>query len=228
MHARSTTTDLNHVTTPRKPHYEHSESTNYTLNTTKAAQKMISATEQDLDVEAEFRAGNLMMKFTPAAFLMFYKQILLSYGNSRILQATSYLKKDEHNLVVEESVNIKPISTDGTNRRQIFRINMYKTAFTIEANGRDIVNFIRKNLQEILKSLPSKQFLSTMNNEIQDTCKTFLSSKDNERQANVSNVDGNNFTNDKQLPLAISNTNTTEEMLDVRSKSETNLHATAV
>jgi hypothetical protein len=100
---------------------------------------MISATEQDLDVEAEFRAGNLMMKFTPAAFLMFYKQILLSYENSRILQATSYLKKDEHNLVV----NIKPISTDGTNRRQIFRINMYKTAFTIEANGRDIVNFIR-------------------------------------------------------------------------------------
>jgi hypothetical protein len=189
---------------------------------------MISATEQDLDVEAEFRAGNLMMKFTPAAFLMFYKQILLSYGNSRILQATSYLKKDEHNLVVEESVNIKPISTDGANRRQIFRINMYKTAFTIEANGRDIVNFIRKNLQEILKSLPSKQFLSTMNNEIQDTCKTFLSSKDNERQANISNVDGNNFTNDKQLPLAISNTNTTEEMLDVRSKSETNLHATAV
>ena len=67
-----------------------------------------------------------------------------------------------------------------------------------------------------------------MNNEIQDTCKTFLSSKDNERQAKISNVDGNNFTNDKQLPLAISNTNTTEEMLDVRSKSETNLHATAV
>ena len=67
-----------------------------------------------------------------------------------------------------------------------------------------------------------------MNNEIQDTCKTFLSSKDNERQANISNVDGNNFTNDKQLPLAISDTNTTEEMLDVRSKSETNLHATAV
>jgi hypothetical protein len=79
---------------------------------------------------------------------MFYKQILLSYENSRILQATSYLKKDGNNLVVEESVNIKPISTDGANRRQIFRINMYKTAFTIEANGRDIVNFIRKNLQE--------------------------------------------------------------------------------
>ena len=77
MHARSTTTDLNHVTTPRRPHYEHSESTNYTLNTIKAAQKMISATEQDLDVEA--------------AFLMFYKQILLYYENSRILQATSYL-----------------------------------------------------------------------------------------------------------------------------------------
>ena len=56
---------------------------------------------------------------------------------------------------------------------------MYKTAFTIEANGRDIVNFIRKNLQEILKSLPSKHLLSTMNNVIQDTCKAYLSSKDN-------------------------------------------------
>jgi hypothetical protein len=83
---------------------------------------MITATEQDLDVEAEFRAGKLMMKFTPAAFLMFYKQILLSYENSRILQATSYFKKDESNLVVEESVSIKPISTDGTNRRQIYRM----------------------------------------------------------------------------------------------------------
>jgi hypothetical protein len=97
---RSTTTDLNHVTTPKRPHYEHSKSTNYTLNTTKAAQKMISATEQD--VEAEFRAGNLMMKFTPSAFLMFHKQILLYYENSKILQATSYLKKDGNNLVVEE------------------------------------------------------------------------------------------------------------------------------
>jgi len=225
---RSTTTDLNDVTTPRRPHYEHSKSTNYTLNTTKAAQKMISATEQDLDVEAEFRAGNLMMKFTPAAFLMFHKQILLYYENSKILQATSYLKKDENNLVVEESLSIKPISTDGTNRRQIYRINMYKTAFTIEANGRDIGNFIRKDLQEILKSLPSKQFLTTTNNVIQDTCKAFLSSKDNKRQANISNVNRNNSTTDKQLPLAISNTNTIEEMLDVRSKSETNLHATAV
>jgi hypothetical protein len=150
---RSTTTDLNHVTTPRRPHYEHSKSTNYTLNTTKAAQKMISATEQDLDVEAEFRAGNHMMKFTPAAFLMFHKQILLYYENSKILQATSYLKKDEHNLVVEESVSIRPISTDGTNRRQIYRINMYKTAFTIEANGRDMGNFIRKDLQEIYLNL---------------------------------------------------------------------------
>ena len=150
---RSTTTDLNHVTTPRRPHYEHLKSTNYTLNTTKAAQKMISATEQDLDVEAEFRAGNHMMKFTPAAFLMFHKQILLYYENSKILQATSYLKKDEHNLVVEEYVSIKPISTDGTNRRQIYRINMYKTAFTIEANGRDMGNFIRKDLQEIYLNL---------------------------------------------------------------------------
>jgi hypothetical protein len=50
-------------------------------NTTKAAQKMISATEQDLDVETEFRAGNHMMIFTPAAFLMFHKQILLCYEN---------------------------------------------------------------------------------------------------------------------------------------------------
>jgi hypothetical protein len=61
----------------------------------------------------------------------------LTLKNSKILQATSYLKKDEHNLVVEEYVSIKPISTDGTNRRQIYRINMYKTAFTIEANGRE-------------------------------------------------------------------------------------------
>ena len=89
---------------------------------------------------------------------MFYKQILLSYENSRILQATSYLKKDEHNLVVEESVNIKPISTDGTNRRQIFRINMYKTAFTIEANGRDIVNFIRKTYKKYLNLCHQNNF----------------------------------------------------------------------
>ena len=89
----------------------------------------------------------------------------------KIIQATSYLKKDENNLVVEESVNIKLISTDGTNRRQINRINMYKTAFTIEANGRDIGNVIRKDLQEISKSLPSNHLLSTMNNVIQDTCK---------------------------------------------------------
>lgn len=189
---------------------------------------MISATEHDLDVEAEFRAGNLIMKFTPAAFLMFHKQILLYYENSKILQAISYLKKDENNLVVEESLSIKPISTDGTNRRQIYRINLYKTTFTIEANGRDIGNFIRKDLQEILRSLPSKQFLSTMNNVIQDTCNAFLSTKDNKRRANNSNVNKNNSTTDKQLPLAISNTNTMEEMLDVRSNSETNLHATAV
>ena len=146
----------------------------------------------------------------------------------KIIQATSYLKKDENNLVVEESVNIKLIGTDGTNRRQIYRINMYKTAFTIDANGQDIGNVIRKDLQEIPKSLPSKHLLSTMNNVIQDTCTAYLSSTDNKRLANISNVNSNNSTTDKQFPLAISNTNTTEEMLDVRYKSETNLHATAV
>jgi hypothetical protein len=62
----------NHVTTPKRPHYEHSKSTNYTLNTTKAAQKMITATEQDLDVEAEFRAGNHMMKFTFVHIYLIY------------------------------------------------------------------------------------------------------------------------------------------------------------
>lgn len=66
---------------------------------------------------------------------------MLYYENSKILQATSYLKKDENNLVVEESLSIKPISTGGTNRRQIYRINMYKTAFTIEAKRRDIGKF---------------------------------------------------------------------------------------
>lgn len=80
----------------------------------------------------------------------------------------------KNNLVVEESISFNPISTDETNRRQIYRINMYKTAFTIEANGRDIGNFIRKDPQEILKSLPSKQFLSTMNNVIKDTCTASL------------------------------------------------------
>jgi hypothetical protein len=57
---------------------------------------------------------------------------------------------------------------------------------------------------------------------------SYLSSNDNKRRANISNVNSNNSTTDKQLPLAISNTNTTEKMLDVRSKSETNRHATAV
>jgi hypothetical protein len=146
----------------------------------------------------------------------------------KIIQAISCLKKDENNLVVEESVNIKLIGTDGTNRRQIYRINMYKTAFTIDANGQDIGNVIRKDLQEIPKSLPSKHLLSTMNNVIQDTCTAYLSSTDNKRLANISNVNSNNSTTDKQFPLAISNTNTTEEMLDVRYKSETNLHATVV
>lgn len=92
---QSTTTDLNQVTTPSRPHYEFSKSTNYTLNATKAAQTIISATEQDLDVEAEFRAGNRMMKLSPSAYLMFHKQILIYYENSKILQATSYLKKDK-------------------------------------------------------------------------------------------------------------------------------------
>ena len=40
---------------------------------------------------------------------------------------------------------------------------------------------------------------------------SYLSSNDNKRRANISNVNSNNSTTDKQFPLAISNTNTTEK-----------------
>ncbi|CAG2193096.1 unnamed protein product [Mytilus edulis] len=92
--------------------------TKYTLNTTKAAQKMVDATEQ-MDVQAEFKRRTLVMKFTPAAFLMFHKHTLSFYENSTKLTAISHFKRDKNNLVVEESLSIKPITTTGIGRRQL-------------------------------------------------------------------------------------------------------------
>ncbi|CAG2197511.1 unnamed protein product [Mytilus edulis] len=150
--------------------------TKYTLNTTKAAQKMVDATEQ-MDVQAEFKRGTLVMKFTPAAFLMFHKHTLSFYENSTKLTAISHFKRDKNNLVVEESLSIKPITSTGIGRRQVYRINMYKTAFSVEANGRDIGNFIRNDLHEILQTLPSTSLLNKMNSIIQESCSSFLADK---------------------------------------------------
>ncbi|CAG2192969.1 unnamed protein product [Mytilus edulis] len=110
---------------------------------------MIDATEQ-LNVQAEFKRGTLVMKFSPAAFLMFHKHTLAFYEKSSRLTAISHFKRDKNNLIVEESLT----------------------------NGREIKDFIKNDLHEILSTLPSVELLNNMNTVIQDSCKSFLSDQD--------------------------------------------------
>ena len=111
--------------------------TNYTLNKNKAAQKMINATNQEMNVEAEFKRGTLVLNFTPAAFLMLHKQLMLYYKQSHNLITIPHLKKDKSNLVVEESLSIKSTRNNPINRRQMYRVNMFKTSFMVSVNGKE-------------------------------------------------------------------------------------------
>ncbi|VDI32109.1 Hypothetical predicted protein [Mytilus galloprovincialis] len=58
------------------------------------------------------KEGTLVMKFSPAAFLMFHKHTLAYYEKSSRLTAISHFKRDKNNLIVEESLSIKPITND--------------------------------------------------------------------------------------------------------------------
>ena len=194
--------------------------TNYSLNPTKAAQKMIDATEQ-LNVQAEFKRGTLVMKFSPAAFLMFHKHTLAYYEKSSRLTAISHFKRDKNNLIVEESLSIKPITNDKVGRRQVYRINLYKTAFSVEANGREIKDFIKNDLHEILSTLPSVEFLNNMNTAIQDSCKSFLSDQDSNNWIQSDNISSHSAivptsSRDENNPL-LTNLNRTQNLTSIET-----------
>ena len=153
--------------------------TNYTLNKNKAAQKMINATNQEMNVEAEFKRGTLVLNFTPAAFLMLHKQLMLYYKQSHNLITIPHLKKDKSNLVVEESLSIKSTRNNPINRRQMYRVNMFKTSFTVSVNGKDLGHFISTDLPDILSTMPLSDFIHNMNKEIQEKCSAYLATQNN-------------------------------------------------
>ncbi|CAG2210913.1 unnamed protein product [Mytilus edulis] len=186
---------------------------------------MIDANEQ-LNVQAEFKRGTLVMKFSPAAFLMFHKHTLAFYEKSSRLTAISHFKRDTNNLIVEESLSIKPITNDKVGRRQAYRINLYKTAFFVEANGREIKDLIKNDLHEILSTLPSLEFLNNMNTAIQDSCKSFLSDQDSNNWIQSDKISSHSAivptsSRDKNDPL-LTNLNRTQNSASIETITDNN------
>ncbi|VDI34485.1 Hypothetical predicted protein [Mytilus galloprovincialis] len=97
------------------------------------------------------------------------------------------LKETKNNLVVEESLSIKPITNTGIGSRQVYRINMYKTAFSVEANAdntnkhtKQAVSKKQKNVkQEDLKSklAVAEAHIAALENNVLDNSNTIRNLK---------------------------------------------------
>jgi hypothetical protein len=86
----------------------------------------MNTTEQELDVEAEFQRGNLVMKFIQAAFLMFHKQLLSCYETSNSVKVNFYLKRNTMKPVWSDTwVFRHPVTSDKNFRSQNISLTFF-------------------------------------------------------------------------------------------------------
>ncbi|CAG2187167.1 MLL4 [Mytilus edulis] len=144
----------------------------YKLNQSKAAQKLISATDRPQDYKIEFKQGNIIMELTPGAFLVYIDSLDNHLGTSSNLKLVHTNKVDDtREMVVERSISVAMASRPS---EQLYRINIYHTTCRLEINGRHSEQFIQE-----LKSIGEQpnQNLQNLNEIIKSKCQEYLQQK---------------------------------------------------
>ncbi|CAC5354868.1 unnamed protein product [Mytilus coruscus] len=78
---------------------------NYILNEKKVVKKLIDATERDIDVHFEYKHDNIVLEFTPAAYLHFAECIQAHFSNHDTVHVKIFERKDKMGKIVETSIN---------------------------------------------------------------------------------------------------------------------------
>ncbi|VDI21829.1 Hypothetical predicted protein [Mytilus galloprovincialis] len=106
---------------------------NYVLNEKKVVKKLIDATDRDIDVHFEYKHGNIVLEFTPAAYLHFADCIQAHFSNHAMVDVKNFERKDKAGKIVETSLSVLKKENS---KFQLYRINMYNSTMRVELNSK--------------------------------------------------------------------------------------------
>lgn len=144
----------------------------YIINERRAAQKLKEATERANDFKYEYKHGNIVLEFTPAAYLHFTECLYRHYAKHPTLEMIPYDRPDKSGKIVEVSISV---ITRGSGNNQIFRINLYNSSQRAEINGAGHLQFI-DDLKVISRAMASKEQYCAVNTQIKEACDDILKS----------------------------------------------------
>ena len=185
------------VYTPSKSESEAS----FALNKSKAVRKKIDASLRENDVDIDFKSGTLVLTFSAASFEIFKSALYTYFSKLSDKKINVHNKKsttgDGVVCVVDQSISVISVNTN----TQLYRINIFNTTSRVDANGRQLDEFINVDLPAIFNRLLTVKDTKKLNEQIRNRCKDFLRSADVTVQDNLcDNVSDTNdvvCTNDK-------------------------------
>ncbi|CAC5398599.1 unnamed protein product [Mytilus coruscus] len=139
---------------------------NYILNVKKVVKKLIDATERDIDVHFEYKHGNIVLEFTPAAYLHFAECIQAHLSNHDSVDVKIFERNDKMGKIVETSMSVLQKENS---KFQHYRINMYNSTMRVEVNGKSHILFIEE-LKTIANLMSNKSTYQQLNSKIREAC----------------------------------------------------------
>ena len=175
--------------------------TKYKLDKQKAIKKKYDTTLRMQDVDIQMKSGTLVLTFSAAAFEVFKTSMFQYFKDIEtkhidINSKTSETKEGDIG-IVDQSISVKRDKQSG----QLYRINVFYTTSRVDANGRELAEFVNVDLPVIIERMFTVKDLRAMNDRIRNVCKDYLRksvvSSDETRQgvqkrvAFTENVDSN-------------------------------------
>ncbi|CAG2211530.1 unnamed protein product [Mytilus edulis] len=161
----------------------------YKLDKTKAIKKQKDATERPFNVAVKPATGNIVLLFSPAAYLEF-KAVTINYLKSKNLLLHTTETTDKDGAIVSESVSINE------NGNKLFVLNFYNSNSKLLLNGNKdhIKRFINDFLGDILVVLDHNKDFEEVNRMIRKCCEQYLDSNSKLQPPTT-----NDRTNQKQV-----------------------------
>ncbi|VDI54688.1 Hypothetical predicted protein [Mytilus galloprovincialis] len=169
----------------------------YKLDKTKAIKKQKDATERPFNVAVKPATGNIVLLFSPAAYLEF-KSVTINYLKSKNLLLHTTETTDKDGAIVSESVSIND------NGKKLFVLNFYNSTSKLLLNGNKdhIKRFINDFLGDILVVLDHNKDFEEVNRMIRKCCEQYLDSNSKLQPPTT-----NDRTSQEQPITPLSNTN---------------------
>ena len=145
--------------------------TSYSLNTTKAINKKIRASERDGVLLTEYKVGNLVFTLQAGYYEMFKTAVHQLYNN----HPDPTISCEKESTVDKNKLEVSFLYKVHKNNGKLYTINMYNTKCKILVNGKDELAFINDHLpliQSMISNLDEqygKDMSSILNTMIKDT-----------------------------------------------------------